>query len=148
MLNDDVALLRSLPMFADVSAAKLKLLALACHRNHYVSGDVIIQQGADALSLFILVSGEVEVTREQHAGAISLARLGAGAIIGELGVVLDSPYSSSVTAATDLVVLEIGKADFLELLKELPQLSMGLIRELARRLVRTSDLYAKALKGN
>jgi CRP-like cAMP-binding protein len=53
-----------------------------------------------------------------------------------------------VTAATDLVVLEIGKADFLELLKELPQLSMGLIRELARRLVRTSDLYAKALKGN
>ena len=148
MLNDDVALLRRLPMFGDVSNAKLKLLALACRRNHYAAGDVLIRQGADALSLFILVSGEVKVTRERAGDALVLARLGPGAIIGEIGVVLDTPYTSSVIAATDLVVLEIGKTDFLELVKELPQLSMGLIRELARRVLRTSDLYEAALKGH
>lgn len=148
MLTDDVAVLRRIPMFAEVDVPKLKLLGLASRHISYAAGDLMLRQGEDARLLCIVLTGEVEVRRETAGGPVPITRLGAGAILGELGVVLDQPYSASVVAVSETTALEMDKAIFLDLLRQVPQLSMALIRELARRVVRTSDLYAEALRGH
>jgi CRP-like cAMP-binding protein len=145
MLSDDATLLRKIPMFSGVDVAKLKLLVLAAERNVYAADDVIIRQGEKSAFVGIILDGEVEVCRETDGASVSLARLVTGAIVGEIGVVLEVPTSSTVIARSTVAILEIDKGVFLELLQQIPQLALALIRELARRLVLTSDLYAEAL---
>lgn len=146
MLQDDVLSLRQIPMFKDVDMAKLKLLALASRRVSYLAGDIMLKQGSPANTICVIIAGEFELRREQEGMTLVLTTLGAGTMIGELGVVLDEPYTSTVAAIMESTVLEIDRAVFLELLLQIPQFSMALIRELARRVLWASNLYTKALK--
>ncbi len=68
-----------------------------------------------------------------------------GSVVGDMGVVLDRPYSGTIVAATPVVALKIDKRTFLELLAQIPQFSLAVIRELASRLLATSDSYIKAV---
>jgi CRP-like cAMP-binding protein len=141
----EVASLQRIPMFRDVDVAKLKLIAMAGRRVHYKPGDAILKQGDPALMVFVIMDGSAEVLRQTGGSEVHLATVGAGSVVGEIGVVLDQPYSGTIVATTELTALQIDQITFLELLKQVPQLSLALIRELSRRLLVTSDLYAKAM---
>lgn len=138
-------MLQRIAIFRDVDIAKLKLIAMAGSRLHYAAGEVILRQGDPAEMVYVIMEGEAEVTRDTGSSKLTLAKVGSGALVGEIGVVLQQPYSATITVLTDVIALQVDKSTFLELLQQVPQLSMALIRELSRRLVRASDLYAKAI---
>jgi len=83
--------------------------------------------------------------RSDGAEDVQIAEVEAGAVVGEMGVVLDRPYSGTIIADTPVTALRIDKRTFLDLLTKVPQLSLALIRELSSRLLETSNLYVKAL---
>ncbi|MCP5423439.1 MAG: cyclic nucleotide-binding domain-containing protein [Chromatiaceae bacterium] len=66
-------------------------------------GEVLIVEGRHNDQLFIVLSGELDVT----AGDTKVAALGAGEIIGELSFVDSAPPSASVTAKTESEVLAL-----------------------------------------
>jgi CRP-like cAMP-binding protein len=145
MLSNDVSSLQRIPMFRDVDAAKLKLIVLAGQRANYRVGDQLLKEGDRADTVFVILEGRAKVLRIDGASYVQIAEVETGAVVGEMGVVLDGPYSGTIIAETPVTALRIDKRTFLDLLTQVPQFSMALIRELAKRLLETSNLYVKAL---
>ena len=54
-LRDEITVLQDLPPFASLAPAKLKLLAVASEHRHFEAGDILIQQGAPANALFVIL---------------------------------------------------------------------------------------------
>jgi CRP-like cAMP-binding protein len=145
MLSNDVNFLRQIPMFRDLEGPKLKLIALASQRASYRAGDQLLKEGDRADSVFIIIDGKANVMRHDGHQNVAIAEVTSGSVVGEMGVVLDKPYSGTIIASTALTALRIDKRTFLDLLAQVPQFSLALIRELATRLLETSNLYVKAI---
>ncbi len=145
MLSNDVSSLQQIPLFRDLETAKIKLILLAGQRVNYRVGDQLLKEGDRADTVFIILEGKAKVLRMDGGNHVRVAEVETGAVVGEMGVVLDRPYSGTIIAETPVTALRIDKRTFLDLLAQVPQLSMALIRELAARLLETSNLYVKAL---
>jgi len=66
----------------------------------YPDGFYIIEQGEPATSLYLILSGEIDVIREDGAGdGVRVARLGPGAFIGETGLAYGTPRNAHCVAA-------------------------------------------------
>ena len=84
-------------------------------------GDTIITEGEAAEEFFILLAGEVVVSRRDGSGAErTLARLGPGDYFGEMGLLHGAPRNATVSAAgdRDVETLATGRAGFNRLLEE------------------------------
>ncbi len=69
--------------------------------------EIVIQQGAEAHTFFLVARGEIEVSRiDQHGVHNVLAHLHEGAVIGEMALLSRSARGATVTAATDVDLLE------------------------------------------
>ena len=69
-----------------------------------------------------------------------LATLGPGAVVGELSLIDGEPRSATVSARTDLDVLEIDRRDLDKLLRKMPTVRRKLLESLATRLRATDTL--------
>jgi CRP-like cAMP-binding protein len=143
-LNVEANTLQQIPMFAGIDVGKLKLLAFAGQRIGCTAGEVIFRQDEPSDAVYIVLEGEVDIFRERTDGRIKLARLGSGQLIGEIGVLCDRTRTATVEAASELQVLRIEKAVFLDFVNELPQLALSIIRELGRRLDLMNEQLARA----
>ncbi|MEQ8296978.1 MAG: cyclic nucleotide-binding domain-containing protein [Nitratireductor sp.] len=142
-LNDEVEVLRRIPLFASIEPSKLKLIAYAADRVELDDGDLLFRQGDTGDSAFILVSGVADIISETEGAQVVVAQLRDHALVGEMSVFCDVPRSATVRANGKLIALKIGKDYFLELIKEFPELAGRIIRELAFRLAKTTaDLAA------
>jgi CRP-like cAMP-binding protein len=92
-------------------------------------GEMILRQGERSGALFVLVSGVLEVQRRGRA----VVQIGApGAVVGELGLLLDSPASADVLAVGSATVRRID--DAAEFFATVPEFARYLATLLARRL--------------
>lgn len=145
MFAAEMKCLQSMPMFRDVSMAKLKLLALAGERLVFEASQDIVKQGAVADAVYIVLDGQVELLKVAEDAVVPLARLGEGYIVGDAAVILGAPYPITVVAVTQATLLKVGDKVFMELIREVPQLSMAMMQDLARRLLVMSQSYADAV---
>ena len=60
-LNEEVELLRNIPMFARIEPSKLKLLAFTSERLTFQGGQDLCVQGGDGDSAFIIIDGAADV---------------------------------------------------------------------------------------
>jgi CRP-like cAMP-binding protein len=137
-INDDVELLRRIPMFAKVEPAKLKLLAFTSERVTFDAGQELFHQGDTADAAYIVVDGEAEVLVDTPKGALAVAMLGRNEFIGEIGVLCDVPRTATVKAATRVTTLKISKDLFLRMLTDFPIMGVEVMRVLAHRLEQTT----------
>jgi CRP-like cAMP-binding protein len=137
-LQTECQTLQQIPMFRDLDAAKLKLLAFAAERIALEKGEIIYQAGDASDAVYVLLSGQVDVIHDD----VRLARLSCGAVFGELGVLCARPRAKTLQAVSEASLLRIDKNLFLELLQEMPQMAVALSRELGRRV---DDMNARFL---
>lgn len=96
---------------------------------HYRSGETLLEEGHWSGKLFILVEGDVEVSR----GGTAVAVLGEpGAMFGEMSALLQMPHTATVRALTDVTVRVPEDAG--SFLRDHPELAFHLARVLAQRL--------------
>jgi CRP-like cAMP-binding protein len=129
-------------MFRDVDAGKLKLLAFTSDRLTYAPGDILFRQHDISDAAYVVLDGEVDVVLEAAPQPITLAHLMPGALVGEMGVLCDSARTATVVAATNVVALRIEKDTFFDMLREFPQMTIAVMRDLARRLEQTNARLA------
>ena len=105
-----------------------------CDEVSLETGEVLFEAGEVGDSLFVIVSGEVDIVR----GGQVIARLGEGECVGEMAALDWEPRSATVraSAATHLVRLE--RNDLMDLLTDYPELVRSLARVLVERLRRTA----------
>lgn len=123
--------LQNVPLFRSCSKQEVRRIARLSDEARVPAGKMIIREGTAGHEFFLLLDGEVQVTR---AGA-EVAVLGPGAFFGELALLVRAPRDASVTTLTPCALLVIGAREFSGLLADAPTLTRKLLEGMARRLV-------------
>jgi CRP/FNR family transcriptional regulator len=100
-------------------------------------GMVIVRQGDTATAFYLILAGEVEVTRADGGDGsttTSLAILGPGDVFGEMALLDDGTRSSSVTARAPTRCGLLTRWEFREELRRSPEVAIRLIAILSRRI--------------
>ena len=143
MNEEDVrATLAKSPLLADLDPTALMFLVRLGHRRTYKTGDVLMRQGEPSNSIHFLLSGKVRAERSRRTDdrPLLLADLEAGAVVGEMGVVIDIPRSATVTALVATESLELDAPNFERVAKAYPILHRVVARLLSERLRATETL--------
>jgi CRP/FNR family cyclic AMP-dependent transcriptional regulator len=138
-LKEEVNLLQRIPLFQNVEASKLKLLAFTSEKVAFEAGHVLFNEGDMGDAAYIIMEGEAEVSVRSPAGPVVVATLGRNAFLGEIAILCDVPRTATITARQRLVCLRISKELFLRLINEFPQMAVSVVRELAHRLEQTNN---------
>ncbi len=134
--------LRQTSLFAGLSDAQLAELERAAHPVTYSPGELIVEAGTtDALGMWVVNDGEVEVSTEGYA----VTRFGPGEYFGELALVapLGTARSADVRAISQVAAIHLAREAFRRLIAASPALAMAVVGELAARLQRTNDLVGR-----
>ena len=148
MYHIEMKALQAMPLFRDVDPAKLKLLALTGSRMSFEVGQPIVKQGLAADAVHFLLEGEAEVRRESDEAMVRIATMREGSVIGEMGVFLDQAYSATVVPLTPVVTLMVDKHAFMELIRQVPQFSLAVIKELCRRVIANSERISQVVSNH
>jgi CRP-like cAMP-binding protein len=143
ILQEDVDLLRNIPLFRNIDASKLKLLAFTAERLNFRPGESLFRQGDHGDAAYIIVEGEANVIISTPDGPLTVASVKKSDFVGEIAILCDVPRTATVTATSDMVTLRIAKDIFFQLITQFPQMSVELMRELALRLERTNQRLQK-----
>lgn len=137
-----VDLFGKVPIFEGLSESQLERLARVSSRRRAEAGDAIIREGDVGDSLYILVSGAVEITKtmtlvtKQNLSKVekTLVHLDGSepAFFGEMGMLEKAERSATVVAAGACVLYEITRQDLEELAAADPELGYKVVANVAR----------------
>jgi cAMP-dependent protein kinase regulator len=130
-----ILFLKRVPLFANLPPAELKQVAAIADEHLFIDGEVIAQQNEPGDELYVIVSGQVRVlvtvTGEEDT---ELARRGTGEYVGEMAVISQKPRMARLVALGDVRTLCIEQKQFEGILRERPETSLAVMRELCDRL--------------
>lgn len=137
--------LRATQLFADLPDDELRELVDLCETVVLAPGHCLLEEGTDGDAFFVIVTGELEVTKRSGKGALPLARLGPGGIVGEMAVIEGRPRNASVTAVGPSEVLRVPSEALLRVL-ERPAAALAILRTVMLRLRSTEGLLREREK--
>jgi CRP-like cAMP-binding protein len=144
-LQQDVEVLRKIPLFAKIEPAKLKLLAFTSEHLEFMPGEAICEQGEQGDAAFIVLDGEADVVVQSgQQGPTKVATVGRHDIVGEIAILCDVPRTATVRATTPLSALRVSKDGFFNLVTQFPQVGVEVMHELASRLHQTTQRLTEA----
>lgn len=127
------AALQKQPLFQCLDEAQRNRLVANAAERRFGRNERMIEEGGAGDSMFILLTGEAEVSVQRNGHTSQLAVLQAGACFGEMSLLTGEKRSATVTAHTDCEVLEITKDELGPILREQPQILEQLSQILAQR---------------
>jgi CRP-like cAMP-binding protein len=128
-IDDDVALLERVPTLRLLGTAALRMLAIGSEQRDVARGDVLFNEGEDADAGFIVQRGAFRV--EDGSGAEIVA--GAGALLGELALVVAMQRPSTAIAMEHSSVIRVARSLFQRVLESDPAAARRLRDEFASR---------------
>ena len=137
-LEDEVGVLRRIPMFAKIEPSKLKLLAFTSEHVVFSKGQELFHQGDTGDAAYVIIKGSADVLVDAPEGQISVAKVERNAFVGDIAILCDVPRTATVKALSDLETLKILKEQFLELIAGFPGIAVEIMRVLADRLSKTT----------
>jgi CRP/FNR family cyclic AMP-dependent transcriptional regulator len=138
-------ILKTVPLFSSLSDEQLRVLQPCVRQRSYPRNSLIMRVGEETDALYVILSGRVKVQLSDEQGhEVILAIMGPNEYFGEMGLFDDRPRSASVETLEACEMLRFSKSGFMACLKENPDLSMIIIRNLVARL-READRKIESL---
>ncbi len=142
MNNSDTPVVIIQRAFPGVTQTEAQEMAGSGEVHSYPTGVVLCQEGAVEKKFYIILDGEVQVTKVINESEVRvLTHLGPGDFFGEMALIHNAPRAASVTTVAPTTVLEINKDVFDQLLSRSASVSLAMVREVSRRL-RENDAMA------
>jgi NTE family protein len=126
------------PLLRGASAAAVEQLRESARETRLAAREWLFRAGEPADRLFLVLSGRLRVV-EPETGRL-LREVGAGAALGELGLLTGSVRSASVRAVRDCRLLELDAEHFLRLVRDDGGFAVSIAQELARQLQASGGL--------
>ncbi len=153
-----LSLLRKIPLFSDLNDGQLQKVLDLCHRRTYAKGDRVITEGEEGDEMFIVLDGQVEVSKAIHVSVPGrepvsfekqLVLLRQGDYFGEVALLASDTRSATVTARTNLDLWVLEGAAIQGLMAADTELGYRLLlvisRELCLRLGRANEDIRKLM---
>lgn len=100
----------------------------------YADGEVVVRQGDEGDSLFVVQDGQLEVVREDGGKETLLRVVGKDEIVGEMAIFERRVRSATVRARGEARVLTLDKKNFLRRVGEDPSLAFRILETQSRRI--------------
>jgi len=130
-MRDTVEDLKRVPLFADLDRRQLKTLAERFRERILPPGATPVQEGTmSGVGFFVVAEGEAAVSINGDV----VQTLGPGDHFGERALVSEAARTATVTATTDVRLLEIAFYDFREFALANPDVSWKLLEHVVAQL--------------
>ncbi|HJW21935.1 MAG TPA: cyclic nucleotide-binding domain-containing protein [Candidatus Limnocylindrales bacterium] len=128
-MDDKVALLRAVPLFAELDERSLQAIATLAREHDATAGDVLMREGEPGDTFVVIVDGTVRVEQEGR----DIRSMMAGGFLGEIALLEHGPRTATATCVTDCRLLTLGHFEFDRLLATFPDVRSKVLAVLARR---------------
>jgi len=134
-LMERILFLKRVPLFANLPPAEVKQVAAIADEHLFGDGEIIAEQNEAGDELYVIISGQVRVSvNAEDQQDVELALRGVGEYVGEMAVISRKPRMARLVAVGDVRALCIGQRQFEGMLRERPETSLAVMRELCERL--------------
>jgi CRP/FNR family transcriptional regulator, cyclic AMP receptor protein len=140
-------MLKGVGGFENLSDEQIRLLTERAVTRAYAKGAIIVNEGDEGNSIFLIESGSVKTfLSDENGKEVVLSTQGAGEYFGDLALFDDEPRSASVMALEPCKVMIISKAQLREAVAEDAEIALSLLKGLAGRVrVLTENVRTLAL---
>jgi CRP-like cAMP-binding protein len=125
-LDDDVRILSGVSLFASMSEDQLRLLAFGAERVHFAAGEEVYRRDDPADTAFLVLSGRIQLLREEEGQRLDVGFVGPGALMGELALIADTHRPTSAVAVSDCELMRLDRKLFQRILREYPEVAAAL----------------------
>jgi signal transduction histidine kinase len=135
--------LRKVPVLEDLKEDQLQWFASNAEDLHFAAGDVVVEAGAPADQLIVILAGELQGKRPTGAGVYIV---GAGAITGMLPFSRMTQFPSTIRATAPARLASLHKDHFEEMLRRIPDIQprlIGLLTDRVREATRADQQLEK-----
>ncbi len=131
-----IGLLKGVDLFSEFSDEQFEMIADLVVPQNFNRDETVVLEGDDSVqALYLIASGSVQVYMTGADGRETiLSFLERGDFFGEMSLIDGEPRSASVRTVTDAQLLIIHREPFLKLIRQSPEIAMGLLSELSKRL--------------
>ena len=113
---DKLAILRGVPLFADLDDRSLQAVAILARERSHPAGDVLMLEGEPGHEFYVIADGTVRIEK----GGRTLRSMTAGGFLGEIALVEKRPRSATATCTSDVTLLALRRHEFDRLLETMP----------------------------
>ncbi len=123
MATPPVVRIADLELFADCTRAELRQIGSLTTYLQVPKGQVLMREGGRANEFVVIGSGNAKVSRQTGRGVVTVAEVGSGDFLGEMGLLAGTNRTATVTALTDLTVLVSSASEFRTILHVAPSVA-------------------------
>lgn len=140
LTNDSLFdLLGDVPAFSGIERALLEKIVAQTSRESMGRGHVLIEEGAPADKLYIVLRGRFDVL----AGETKIAEISVGEPIGEIAFFAGGERTANVVSARNSEVLVLSRVAYDGLAREVPELAGSILASIAKRLASATGANLK-----
>jgi len=137
----DIDFLKSMSYFQGLGLADLESIKALMKERNVQKGEHFLSEGERSDYLYFIVSGLVKVYKTSDTGKEQVLHIAPpGDSLNDVSLFDGGPTAAGMVAITPAVLYAIKKDDIIKLLHEKPTLMMNVIKSLARRIRRDSNL--------
>jgi CRP-like cAMP-binding protein len=129
-LDDDIRILSGVKLFEGFTSEQLRLLAFGAETVTVPAGATIFREEDKADGAFMVVSGVVELYREEDGVRHVVGAVQSGALIGELALIAETHRLTGAEARASTTLLKLGRRTFRRILEEYPDTAERLYRRI------------------
>lgn len=133
-------LIRRVPLFTMITSDQSILLSEAVTKRRYKRGEAMVEQGAQANALVLILAGRARVVMtDRQSREVILATLRPGDYSGEMSLIDSEPHSASVVAEIQTDALVLGRSEFERCLNDHAPMAQAVMRGLVLRLRQANE---------
>jgi tetratricopeptide (TPR) repeat protein len=134
--------------FAYFPKGALELLLSSTSVRTFDSEQVIVREGDEGTSFYLVEEGSVRAVTVDPAGhPLTLGRIGAGEFFGEVAVLTGKPRTATIVAETPVTLIEISRPELERIAQEFPEINDVLKRFYEQRAQAAVDAMLARLRG-
>lgn len=129
--HETLAFFRGIPIFHGLHSRQLGRVMVSMQRRRYAAGECLFEEGQPGKAVFIIKSGQVELTRRSADGPRSLGLLGSGQMFGEMALLEQMNRTATATVVEDGDIYLLYTATLESLIRDHPHIGVKLLRNMA-----------------